>query len=48
MTEVAQKAGVSRASLYKSLAEGGNPEFETIYRVCAALGVKLVPQPVRT
>ncbi|MDR1368348.1 MAG: putative addiction module antidote protein [Candidatus Accumulibacter sp.] len=46
MTEVAQKAGVSRASLYKSLSGDGNPEFDTVYRVCAALGVKLVPQAV--
>lgn len=41
MTEVAKQAGVTRASLYKSLSKGGNPEFETIYRVCQALGVRL-------
>jgi probable addiction module antidote protein len=41
MTEVARQAGVTRSSLYKSLAEGGNPEFSTIARVCAALGVRL-------
>jgi probable addiction module antidote protein len=46
MTDVAQKAGVSRASLYKSLSGDGNPEFDTIFRVCAALGVRLVPQAV--
>jgi probable addiction module antidote protein len=44
MSEIAQKAGVTRASLYKSLSEGGNPEFETISRVCGALGVRLIPQ----
>ena len=41
MTEVAQKAGVTRASLYKSLAEGGNPRFSTISKVTKALGFKL-------
>ena len=41
MTEVARKAGVTRASLYKSLAEDGNPKFETISRVTKALGCKL-------
>jgi probable addiction module antidote protein len=41
MTEVARKAGVTRASLYKSLAEGGNPKFETISKVTKALGCKL-------
>ena len=41
MTEVAKKAGVTRASLYKSLAEGGNPGFITISKVTKALGCKL-------
>jgi len=42
MTEVAKKAGVTRASLYKSLAEDGNPNFATISKVTKALGCKLV------
>ncbi len=33
MTEVAKKAGVTRASLYKSLAEDANPKFSTISKV---------------
>jgi probable addiction module antidote protein len=41
MTEVAKKAGLSRASLYKSLAEGGKPQFATISKVTKALGCKL-------
>lgn len=41
MTEVAQKAGVTRASLYKSLSETGHPRFETIYKITKALGCKL-------
>lgn len=41
MTEVAKKAGVTRASLYKSLAEGGSPRFDTISKVAKALGCKL-------
>ena len=41
MTEVAKKAGVTRASLYKSLSEGGNPKFITISKVTKALGCKL-------
>ncbi len=41
MTEVAKKAGVTRASLYKSLADGGNPNFTTISKVTKALGCKL-------
>jgi probable addiction module antidote protein len=41
MTEVAKRAGVTRASLYKSLAEEGNPKFVTISKVTKALGCKL-------
>jgi len=41
MTEVANKAGVTRASLYKSLSENGNPKFSTISKVTKALGCKL-------
>ena len=41
MTEVSKKAGVTRTSLYKSLAEGGNPKFTTISKVTKALGCKL-------
>ncbi len=46
MTAVALQSGVTRASLYKSLADGGNPRFDTVFKVCQALGVKLVAQPV--
>ena len=41
MTEIAKHAGVTRASLYKSLADGGNPRFDTISKVTKALGCKL-------
>ena len=41
MTEIAKQAGVTRASLYKSLADGGNPRFDTISKVTKALGCKL-------
>ncbi len=42
MAEVAKQAGVTRASLYKSLADDGNPRFETIAKIVEALGCKLV------
>ncbi|OQY12712.1 MAG: putative addiction module antidote protein [Desulfobacteraceae bacterium 4572_19] len=42
MTEVAKKAGVTRSSLYKSLADGGKPRFATISKVSEALGCQLV------
>ncbi len=45
MTEVARDAGLGRASLYKALREGGNPEFSTVLKVAKALGVKLIAVP---
>ena len=41
MTKVAKEIGVTRSSLYRSLAKSGNPRFSTIYKVTKALGVKL-------
>ncbi len=41
MTEIAQKAGVNRQSLYKSLSEDGKPAFDTVQKIIHALGLKL-------
>ncbi|CAN5334310.1 putative addiction module antidote protein [soil metagenome] len=46
MTQIAKDAGFGRESLYKALRAGAQPRFDTIRRVCAALGVKLVAQPI--
>jgi len=41
MTQLAKDTGISREALYRALSETGNPEFGTILKVLAALGVKL-------
>lgn len=46
MSEVARAAGLTREALYKALRADAQPRFETITRVCSALGVRLVAQPV--
>lgn len=46
MAQVAQDSGVTREALYKALRPGAQPRFDTIARVCRALGVKLVVQPL--
>jgi probable addiction module antidote protein len=46
MSEVAKAAGISREALYKALRPSAQPRFETINRVCAALGVRLVAKPM--
>ena len=45
MTSVAEGAGIAREALYKALRPGAQPRFETIQRVCAALGVRLAAVP---
>jgi probable addiction module antidote protein len=46
MTEIAKSAGLTRPALYRALQPDKSPRFDTILRVCGALGVRLVPQPV--
>ena len=41
IANVAEKAGLGRESLYKTLQSGAKPRFETVRRLVAALGVKL-------
>jgi probable addiction module antidote protein len=45
MTQVARDAGLGRESLYKALSPTGNPEFATILKVIAALGLQLHAAP---
>jgi probable addiction module antidote protein len=45
MSEIAQAAGITREALYKALRPNAHPRFDTINRVCTALGVRLVAQP---
>ncbi|RWX52294.1 putative addiction module antidote protein [Candidatus Electrothrix marina] len=46
MSEIAKATGLTREALYKALTPHAKPRFDTINRVCTALGVRLVAQPV--
>ena len=46
MTEIAKAAGLTREALYKALREDSAPRFDTVNRVCAALGVRLFVAPI--
>jgi probable addiction module antidote protein len=39
MTDIAKAAGITREALYKALRPGSAPRFDTVNRVCTALGV---------
>ncbi|MGZ5029759.1 MAG: addiction module antidote protein [Methylobacter sp.] len=46
MAMIAKESGLGRESLYKALAPGSHPRFDTILKVIKALGVKLHVEPV--
>lgn len=41
MMQIARDAGLGRESLYKALAPGAKPRYDTVLKVLRALGVKL-------
>lgn len=41
MTQLAKDSGLGRESLYKALAPGAKPRYETVMKVVRALGVNL-------
>ena len=48
MSQIAEMSGLTREALYKALRPNAHPRFDTINRVCAALGVRLVAQAVHS
>ena len=46
MTELARTTGIPREALYKALHPGTQPRFDTIQRVCSALGVKPITKVI--
>jgi probable addiction module antidote protein len=44
MAQVAKDARLGRESLYKALALGAKPRFDTVVKVAKALGVRLTAQ----
>ena len=45
MAQIAKDSGLGREALYKALRPGAHPRFDTVNRVCEALGVRLVAVP---
>lgn len=46
ISELARKAGMPRASIYRALSPDSNAEYDTIQRIVNALDMRLVVQPV--
>ncbi len=45
MTQLAKDTGLGRESLYKAIAPGAKPRYDTILKLVRALGVELHAQP---
>ena len=43
MTELSEKTGLGRESLYKTLSKDSKPRFDTIQKILAAFNIELVP-----
>ena len=48
MAQVAKDSGLGRESLYKALAPGAKPRFDTVMKVMAALGIQMQASPSNT
>lgn len=48
MSEIAKASGITREALYRALRPDASPRFDTISRVCTALGVRLVAKPIHS
>jgi probable addiction module antidote protein len=46
MSEIAKASGLTREALYKALRPDAKPRYDTIAKVCGALGVRLVAQAI--
>lgn len=47
MTRLARDTGLGRESLYKALAPGAKPRYETVLKLLHGLGIKLTATPLR-
>ena len=45
MAELARNAGLGRESLYKALAPGAKPRYDTVLKVMKGFGITLAAQP---
>jgi probable addiction module antidote protein len=48
MTKLAKDTGLGRESLYKALAPGAKPRYDTVIKLVRALGVELHTTPAHT
>jgi probable addiction module antidote protein len=45
VSDLSKRTGITRAGIYKALGHEGNPSFETIRQLLAAMGLRLTVEP---
>jgi probable addiction module antidote protein len=46
MTQLAKDSGLGRESLYKILADGAKPRYDSVLKIIQALNIQLVAKPM--
>ena len=46
VSDLSKRSGITRAGIYKALGQDGNPSFETIRAILAAMGLRLTVEPL--
>ena len=47
VSDLSRRSGVTRAGITKALGEDGNPSFETVRSILAAMGLRLTVEAAR-
>lgn len=45
ISDLSKRTGITRAGIYKALGHDGNPSFETVRQILAAMGLRLTVEP---
>lgn len=48
MTQLAERTGLSRETLYRTLSDKGNPRLDTLGAILSAFGLRLAVAPIPT
>jgi len=46
--KLAERTGLSRETLYRTLSERGNPRYDTLFNILTAFGLRVSVVPTRT
>jgi len=46
VSDLSKRSGITRAGIYKALGNDGNPSFETVREILAAMGLRLTIEAV--